>query len=614
MLRAQAQYGKDGAVLEAGPISIGRNLFPTLPEDKFDKGPLQQGNFSLVADVRLDNRLELASELELSAERQRRMADQEILFEALLAWGEDALDRLVGEFALALWNSADQSLLLARDLFGFRPLFYHRGERFFAFSSMPSGLHAIGDIPKEVDRDFVSESLMLLPQVGSRTFFRGLERVEPASFARINRQGTLNRRYWNPASRTPAVRSAKEYEEGLREVVEQAVSSTLRGSGEKVACQLSGGLDSSIVTATTARLIAPKKVLAFTAVPHGGFSGPYPAGAIKDELALATETARLYSNIEHTTVESSADTPIASLDRNHAFYQQPSINLDNEVWGRQINQLASAKGVGVLLIGGFGNMGMSYGGLEWLPSLISQGKFATALKHCRALARSGVPWRSLLAQVAGPFLPDRLWKFACRLHGKSTNVSSWSAVRPDLIPSLTLRAKDRGFDPLLRPYSDPLRHRLTVLFWVDIGTYFKGVLGEWGISVRDPLADKRVIEYSLSVAPEEFIRDGIPRSLARRAFADRIPRRVAASLARGYQSPDWYEAVERNLPMLQQEIDAICRCDQTAEMIDLDWLRQTVGSWPTDGWARQDVMARYRYGFLRAVQTGHFIRKVVGTN
>ena len=614
MLRAQAQYGKDSAALKAGPITLGRNLFPTLPEDKFDRGPLQRGSFSLVADVRLDNRSELAIELGLAGEHVRQMADQDILFEALLSWGESALDRIVGEFAFALWNDANQSLLLARDLFGFRPLFYHRGKKFFAFSTMPSGLHAIGNIPKDVDREFVSENLMLLPHVGSRTFFQGLERVEPASFARIDRERTSSTRYWNPAPRACAIRSAKEYEEGLRDVVEKAVQSTLRGAGDKVACQLSGGLDSSVVTSTAARLIAPKKVFAFTSVPHEGFAGPYPAGAMTDELGLARETAGLYSNIEHATVESSIDTPIASLDRNHGYYQQPSINLDNEVWGRQINQLASAKGIGVLLIGGFGNMGMSYGGLEWLSSLVSRGKLGKALQYSRALAKKGVPWRTLLAQLAGPFLPDRLWKLACALHGKPTNVSDWSAVRPDLIPSLSLRAKDRGFDPLLKPYSDPLHYRLTVLFWVDIGTYFKGVLGEWGISVRDPLADKRVIEYSLSVAPEEFIRDGIPRSLARRAFADRIPGRVAASLARGYQSPDWYEAVEHDLPMLRKEIEAISRCESAGEMIDLEWLRQTIDSWPTGGWARQDVMVRYRYGFLRAVQTGHFIRKVAGTN
>ena len=614
MLRAQAQYGTNKAISVAGPVAIGRNLHSSLPEDRFDRGPVNRGDFSLAADVRLDNRAELGAALGLAVQHQREMADQDILFEALLAWGENALDRIVGEFALALWNNADQSLLLARDLFGFRPLFYHRSKHFFAFSTMPSGLHAIGDIAKGIDREFVAESLMLLPQVGSRTFFKGLDRVEPASFARIDRQRTTSVRYWNPAPKYPPVRSAEEYEEGLREVVDQAVRSSLRGAEDCVAAHLSGGLDSSVVTTTAARLMAPKNVLAFTAVPSAGFKGPYPPGSMINELELAQETAGLYSNIEHVAVESSAQTPLTSLDRNYGFYQQPSINLDNEIWGRKINQLASAKGIGVLLVGNFGNMGMSYGGMEWLSSLVSRGKFTSAFRHSLALAERGVPWRSLFAQLAGPFLPDRLWKLACLVRGKPTDVSWWSAVRPEFIGSLSRRAMDRGFDPLLKPYSDPLHYRLTVLFWVDIGTYFKGVLGEWGISVRDPLADKRVIEYSLGVAPEEFIRNGMPRSLARRAFADRLPTRVAQSIARGYQSPDWFKSVGGNMPALHEEIEAISRCDTAAELIDVDWLKQTLDTWPTGGWARQDVMVRYRYGLLSAVQTGHFIRKLEGTN
>lgn len=614
MLRAQAQYGRSTAASDAGSIAIGRNLFPVLPEDRFDRGPLRRGDFHFVADVRLDNRPEIAAELGIALERQRQMADQELMFEALLAWREGALDRIVGEFALALWNSADQSLLLARDVFGFRPLFYHRGKEFVAFSTMPSGLHTIGEIPKEPDPEFVSESLMLLPHVGSRTFFKSLERVEPASWTRITRQKTVSCRYWNPAPREAPVRSADEYEEGLREVIEKAVSSALRGADDAVACQLSGGLDSSIVTATAARLMGDRKVLAMTAVPRAGFDGPYPPNTMINEAELAGETAALCPNVEHLFVESSADTPIAALDRNHGYYQQPSLNLDNDVWGRQINQIASSRGMNVLLVGAFGNMGMSYGGMEWLASLVSRGKILQALRHSRNLARRGVSRRSLAAQLAGPFVPDRIWKLACAFHGKPTEISDWSALRPELIAKMKQRARDRGFDPSFKPFSDPLQFRLKVLFWVDIGTYFKGVLGEWGLSVRDPLADKRVIEYSLAVAPEEFIRGGIPRSLARRAFSDRIPARVANSVVRGYQSADWYEAIERNPQMLRDEIEAICRCEAAAGVIDLEWLKKTLETWPSDGWARQMVMIRYRYAFMRAVQTGHFIRKIVGTN
>ena len=614
MLKAQNAYGSQSARSDEGPICLGRNLQPTLPEDKFDRKPFERGPLRFVADVRLDNRSELASALGVPSQRAAALSDSELLFDALVTWGEEAVGRLAGEFAFVLWNSADESLLLARDLFGFRPLYFHRASNFFAFATMPSGLHAIPEVPYGFDANFVAETLLLLPQVGTSTFYRDIERVEPATIMRVTRKGITSRRYWSPPLPISARLSARDYEEGLRAVVGEAVQAQLRGAEDGVASHLSSGLDSSIVATTAAQFIKPGKLVAFTSVPRNGFDGPVPRGSIANEGELAAQTASLHPNIEHVLVESSADTPLTALDRNHAYYQSPAVNLDNDVWGREINRLASSRGLKVLLVGNFGNMGVTYPGMEWLSWLVTRGRFPTALSTARSLARNGVPWRTLTSQLVGPFLPVPLWKLACRIFRRPLDLRSWSAVSPGLIPPLEDEAYSRGFDPLRRPSVDPLEYRLKILFWVDLGNYFKGVLGEWGLSVRDPLSDRRVIEYCLSLPTEEFIRGGIPRSLARRTFADRIPRRVIDSVARGYQSPDWYEAVARNLPLLQDEIDAIARCRGATEVTDIDWLKNCVATWPSEGWAREDVRLRYRYGLLRGVLAGHFMRRVEGSN
>ena len=151
MLRGQQSYGTRSDISNDGPYACGRRLYSTLPEDSFDQQPLQRGPYRLVADVRLDNRPELASALGLPAARLGRLADADLLFECLLKWGADATEKLVGEFAFGLWNEADRTLLLARDLFGHRPLHFHRGSDFFAFTSMPSGLHALPRIPSQDD-------------------------------------------------------------------------------------------------------------------------------------------------------------------------------------------------------------------------------------------------------------------------------------------------------------------------------------------------------------------------------------------------------------------------------------------------------------------------------
>ena len=66
--------------------------------------------------------------------------------------------------------------------------------------------------------------------------------------------------------------------------------------------------------------------------------------------------------------------------------------------------------------------------------------------------------------------------------------------------------------------------------WGDRGNFNKGVLATHGLDVRDPTADRRVLEYCLAIPPEQFILGGVPRSLARRAFADRLPAAVLVVL------------------------------------------------------------------------------------
>ena len=193
------------------------------------------------------------------------MADSAVLFEAVLKWRERAVDHLAGEYAFALWNEEDQSLMLARDLLGLRPLHYFEGKSFFAFSSMPSGLHGLREVPYDIDIGYMIERLAIVPSEGPKTYFEKIRRIEPAHVAVISRQGVRSRRYWHPTGPGQTSPSSAEYEEGLRFVLDQAVTAHLRGAGDVVASQLSGGLDSSTVTATAARLFPEGKVFAFTA-------------------------------------------------------------------------------------------------------------------------------------------------------------------------------------------------------------------------------------------------------------------------------------------------------------------------------------------------------------
>ena len=582
MLQGQAAYGRDPAEVADGGFSLGRNLFSCLPDDAFDAGPHSRGHFHLVADVRLDNRPDLVTRLGMAAANHAWLPDAALLFESLLRWGDDAVDLLVGEFAFAFWDGARQQLLLGRDILGVRPLYYHKGKSFFAFASMPSGLHALDEIPYDFDKQFMVESLAALPRTSSRTEFTEIERVEPAHIVCVTRDRIQSRKYWRPPA--PPVSAARpvDYEEGLRNVIDQAVAAQLRGAGDAVASHLSGGLDSSTVTTSAARLLPAGNVIAFTAVPRAGFEGPTPPGTAANEAELAAATARLYPNIEHVLVESSGESLLDLLERDFVYMQQPGSNL-NSTWGQAIHREAHSRGLNTVLKGYSGNMTMSYSGLELLPTLLMRGRLLKLARYTLGLASNGVSLKTLVARTLGPCLPPPMWQAMRRLGGKRGRQTYTSQGTHERIDALS-----RG----------------------DSGNYVKSVLAEWGLSVRDPTGDKRVIEFCLATPIEEFVRGGVPRSLARRAFAGRLPREVATWRMRGYQAADWYETLGRARDGIEREIALIAQCEAAAEIVDIESLKDAVNSWPEAGWHKEEVRARYRSGLVGQISVGHFIRKV----
>ena len=420
-------------------------------------------------------------------------------------WGERAVNRLVGDFAFVLWDAKSQRLLLARDFKGQRPLHYHCGRGFFAFASMPKGLHALGEIPYGPDELLVAEFLALMPRQGPRAFFRDIARVEPAHTVIVTRDGVSSRRYWQPLGPGSARLRSSDYVEGLRHHLDQATQSRLRGVNGAVATHLSAGLDSSAVTATAARLLAPRggKVVAFTAVPPAGYDNPDLRNRLADEGPLAAATAAMYPNVEHVLIRSDQQSPLDGLDRAFYLYDRPMPNLCNLVWVSAINQAASERKLNVMLIGITGNDTLSHDGFELLPELLLAGRFvrlwreAVALFEKKRMRRLGV-----LLETFGPFMPVWLWRWANRrLRGSSADIFEYAAIRPDSFADLNLAAlaRGRGHDFSYRPWKDSFALRLLALNYGDYADIEKGILAGWGVDRRDPLADKRLVEFCLKI-------------------------------------------------------------------------------------------------------------------
>jgi asparagine synthase (glutamine-hydrolysing) len=623
MLAAQRIYGPhDERQWCEGSLGMGRGLFRLLPEDVHDHQPLQSrdGRLTLVADVRLDNREDLVAEFGLPSAEARELCDAAILLESLDRWGEQALRRLVGDFAFVLWDAPAQRLLLARDFIGQRPLHYHCGRGFFAFASMAKGLHALAEIPYGPDEQLVAELVVLMPRQGPRSFFRDIARVEPAHVVTVTRNGVSSRRYWEPQRPRGSPLRSSDYVEGLRHHLDQATQSRLRGIKGAVATHLSSGLDSSAVTATAARLLNSRggKVVAFTAVPRVGYDGSALRNCLSDEGPLATATATMYPNIEHVLIRCGHNSPLDGLDRGFYLCDRPTLNPCNRVWLSAINQAARERGLNILLVGAIGNMSVSYNGLELLPELLLMGRLISLWREASRLRRKGgLPWRRVLSETFGPFMPLWLWQWVeRRAYGQVSNVLDYTAIRADCLAerNLAALARERDLDFYYRPWKDGFAMRLWVMSRIDNAEVNKGILAGWGIDWRDPLADKRLVEYCLGVPTEEYLADGVPRALARRAFSDRLPSAVLNERRMGLQAVDWHEGLTAARSEVAAEVDRLAACAPAAKVLDVEKMKRLIENWPTSGWEREEIEDRYRFALLRGISAGHFLRKTMGAN
>ncbi len=256
--------------------------------------PMRRGSNVVVFNGEIYNYRELRRTLEDGGARFDSNSDTEVILAAYERWGVDCVARLRGMFAFALWDSAANELLLARDRIGKKPLFYRHQGSLFGFGSEIKAILAMLDHTPPIDDEALDDYLTYLYIPYPRTIFRGIRQLPPGSWMRVKvRQGDLSIEsgtYWDPlTARVPAGRSAEEQRHQLEGAVDEAVACRMV-SDVPIGVLLSGGVDSSAITAMMARRSA-EPVRCFTI----GFEG----NANYDETAFARTVANRFG-CQHT--------------------------------------------------------------------------------------------------------------------------------------------------------------------------------------------------------------------------------------------------------------------------------------------------------------------------
>lgn len=271
--------GPDGSSTEFGDgWALGHCLLHT-GHGESSTGPVTlDGRVWLSADVRLDDRAALITALTGCDARPDAAADDaELVLRAYAAWGEEMLEHLAGDFAFALWDSHRRVLICPRDQFGIVPLHYTAvGDQVLVASSVEL-LLLHPEVSPALDETAIADWLMMGQATDfESTTFAAIRCVAPAHFLRFSHGDVRLRRYWRSPEFLPLLRFGRpdDYVTHFRALFERAVADRIAPGA--LSAQLSGGMDSTAITAMAHRLRATGnaggELRAVTAV-LGGASG-----------------------------------------------------------------------------------------------------------------------------------------------------------------------------------------------------------------------------------------------------------------------------------------------------------------------------------------------------
>jgi asparagine synthase (glutamine-hydrolysing) len=255
------------------------------------------GRYVIVFNGAIYNHLKLREQLDPGI-KWRGQCDTETLLAAYEAWGAECLGRLEGMFAFAVWDKLAQSLFLARDRLGVKPLYYGWDGRRLVFASRPTAAATL--LPKD-KRGFSAQALRSYLEMGfipvPYSLYDGLRKMPPGHYARCDAQGIRLSRYWDYRHITPdtKLRDEEELVDELQSIVDTTVKDRLL-CDVPLGAFLSSGVDSAIIVAAMRRVSgdAPR---AFTvSFSESKFDEGPGAAAIAKHLGADLSTLKMDSN------------------------------------------------------------------------------------------------------------------------------------------------------------------------------------------------------------------------------------------------------------------------------------------------------------------------------
>jgi len=618
MREAMAYWGPDGGGLwqNGGAAGLGQLLTHNTPEAVHEQLPrwMPQHQLAFTAHARLDNRAELCDQFEIRSSARPHTSDGDLILQAYLQWGEDCPAHLLGDWALAAWHAEARRLFVTRDHYGNTALYYTHSPRFLAFASSLKGLLALPDTPRQLDELQLARYLTLwITNDGAPMLYQNIWRLPPAHCLTVTPDSLRVRQYWRMED-APAVRfgSDEAYVEAFLDIYTEAVRARLRAT-RPVGVTLSAGLDSGSVAALAARELRAEgqTLTAFTSTPAYAIDSFANKNWFTDEWPLAHATAEYLGNVTHLPIRAEHIMPMAAMRRSLELHGWPEHAYANLPWMMGLLEAAQQHGLGALLTGQVGNGGVSWVGDRfpvWWPLRRGQWPAAWGALTAWRTAHGRSWWGAVRSQILRPLLLP-MWSQRQRLAQPfSPPWQAYSPIHPAFARRLEVlkQMQAAGYDASFSPVREPRAERLATLL---PGVHPMGALWHengagYGLEVRDPTADKRVLEFCLGLPDEQFARDGRDRWLIRRAMNGLLPPEAQWNTRRGLQGADIAQRVVANRAEMEETLAQLNTNPLAAEYLDLTRMER---GWTKLQQAITPATASALLMLLRGLGTGLFL-------
>jgi len=502
----------------------------------------ESGRFWVVLNGEIYNYVELKRELGGLGHHFKTRSDTEVLLAALHEWGDQAVRRFRGMFAFAVVDRLRREVLLVRDPFGIKPLYYSRvAGGGLAFASEMKALVSLRSVSPEPQADALFQFIRFgLSDNGDRTMFSDIRQLPAGHILRIPLNDTASVapvRYWSLPQRTNSVGNATEAARIVRDALLKSISLHMR-SDVRVGSCLSGGLDSTAIVAVASTMIPASPgfgTVSFISEDPSGSEAPYVAIAERtyriDSHRVEISAADIHKDL--ATLVRTQDVPFGSL----SIYAQ--FTVFREAFANGLTVMLDGQGSDELL-GGY-NTAISAAVAERLAN----GRLAAAVSLVRAFNPIGEgAYRRTMLAALGRFVPPSIAPLLMRVVNEPL-CPKW--LDPDWFADrgvrMAVRAQGRGRDAV----DQELRLFTEELSLPQLLRYEDRNSMAFGIESRVPFCDVDFAEAVASIPTSLLVTSlGQTKAPLKGAFRGLVPDEIIDRTKVGFNTPDrvWFAALK----------------------------------------------------------------------